>query len=75
MSLKLERRSAMEKNYQIEKVKFERDDFLVDVILQNNATKEVLFGASMSEETLRETIEKGLVVLYSKSRKTRWFKG
>ena len=48
---------------------------LIGVILQNYLTKDVLYGASMSQETLTETIEKGLVVLYSKSRKCRWFKG
>jgi phosphoribosyl-AMP cyclohydrolase len=48
---------------------------LISVILQNYLTQEVLYGASMSQEALTETIEKGLVVLYSKSRKCRWLKG
>ena len=48
---------------------------LINVILQNNITKDVLYGASMSKETLKETMEIGYVVLYSRSRKCRWFKG
>lgn len=59
----------------MEAVIFERDGYLVDVILQNFFTKKVLFGASMRKEDLRETIERGIVVLWSKSRKTRWVKG
>jgi phosphoribosyl-ATP pyrophosphohydrolase/phosphoribosyl-AMP cyclohydrolase len=48
---------------------------LIGIILQNYQTKEVLYGASMSREALEETIQKELVVLYSKSRKCRWLKG
>lgn len=59
----------------LKKVRFEREGALVDVILQNYITKEVLFGASMSKETLEETIEKGVVVLFSRSRRKRWLKG
>jgi phosphoribosyl-AMP cyclohydrolase len=57
------------------KVQFKRDGFLVDIILQNYITKDVLFGASMSREILEETIKRGVVVLFSKSRKVRWVKG
>lgn len=59
----------------MEKAKFERDGFLIDVILQEFETKVVLFGASMRREDLEETIKKGIVVLWSKSRKKRWAKG
>lgn len=48
---------------------------LIGVILQNYLTKEVLYGASMTREALEETIENGLVVLYSKTEKCRWLKG
>lgn len=48
---------------------------LISVILQNYQTKEVLYGASMNKFTLAETIEIGLVVLYSKTAKDRWLKG
>lgn len=48
---------------------------LVDVIVQNWLTKKVLFGASMSQETLKETMVTNFLVLYSKSRKGRWLKG
>lgn len=59
----------------IKGIEFKRDGFLIDVILQNCITRDVLFGASMTKETLLETIEKGVVVLYSKSRGMRWLKG
>ena len=59
----------------IKKVRFEREGLLVDVILQDYLTKEVLFGASMTKETLWETIEKGIVVLWSRSRRKKWLKG
>jgi len=48
---------------------------LIEVILQNYKTGQVLFGASMSRETLEETLKTGFVVLYSRSRKGRWLKG
>ena len=48
---------------------------LVDVILQHDITGGVLFGASMDQETFRETLTCKNVVLYSKSRKCRWYKG
>ena len=48
---------------------------LINGILQNKKTKQVLYGASMSSKTLDETMETGFVVLYSRSRKCRWFKG
>lgn len=48
---------------------------LLDVILQNNGSGKVLFGASMSMDTLNETLETGFIVLYSRSRKCRWLKG
>jgi phosphoribosyl-AMP cyclohydrolase len=57
------------------KVRFERDNFLVDVILQDYITRENLFRGSMSKDTLEETIESGLVTLYSRSLKKKWLKG
>lgn len=48
---------------------------LINVILQNQNNGQVLFEASMSRDTLDETLEIGFVVLYSRSRKCRWFKG
>lgn len=48
---------------------------LIGVILQNYETRAVLYGASMSRETLAETLASGWVVLYSQSRKCRWLKG
>lgn len=48
---------------------------LIPVILQNYETNAVLFGASMTMETLEETMETGYVALYSKSRRAYWRKG
>jgi phosphoribosyl-AMP cyclohydrolase len=59
----------------VKRIRFEREGFLIDVILQDCITGDVLFGASMTRETFLETIDKGIVVLFSKSRKERWVKG
>lgn len=48
---------------------------LISVILQNFVTKQVLFGSFMSKENLIETMETGYVILFSRSRNKRWFKG
>jgi phosphoribosyl-AMP cyclohydrolase len=48
---------------------------LIDVILQNHLNSQVLYGASMNQQNFEETLKTGFVVLYSKSRKTRWLKG
>ena len=48
---------------------------LVDAIAQCYDTSQVLMKATMSEETLRETIETGIATYWSRSRKERWMKG
>jgi len=48
---------------------------LVPVVAQDTASGEVLMMAWMNRETLLETIEKGVMVYYSRSRKKRWLKG
>lgn len=48
---------------------------LINVVLQNFETGQVLFNASMSEESLNQTLELREVVLYSRSRKCLWRKG
>lgn len=50
-------------------------DGLVPAIAQQWDTHEVLMMAWMSEETLRETLETGRAVYYSRSRQSRWAKG
>lgn len=51
------------------------DAGLVPAIVQDAATDEVLMMAYMSEETLRETMESGQMVYWSRSRRERWKKG
>jgi phosphoribosyl-AMP cyclohydrolase/phosphoribosyl-ATP pyrophosphohydrolase/phosphoribosyl-AMP cyclohydrolase len=50
-------------------------DGLVPAIVQEHGTGEVLMMAWMNEETLRETLESGRTVFWSRSRQQRWRKG
>lgn len=55
-------------------VKFD-DKGLVTAIAQDSKTNEVLMLAYMNKETLAETLEKGVMVYFSRSRQKRWLKG
>lgn len=48
---------------------------LVPAIAQDASTNEVLMMAYMTAETLRETIDSGRMVYWSRSRQERWVKG
>lgn len=48
---------------------------LVPTIVQEEGTGEVLMMAWMNEEVLRETLESGRTVFWSRSRQARWRKG
>jgi len=48
---------------------------LVPAIAQDAETDEVLMMAHMTEATLRETLESGRMVYWSRSRQERWAKG
>jgi phosphoribosyl-AMP cyclohydrolase len=48
---------------------------LVDVVLQDYFDGQVLFVASMRQESFEKTLKAGMVVLYSQSRKCLWPKG
>ncbi len=50
-------------------------DGLVPAIVQEAGTREVLMVAWMNEDTLRETLESGRTVFWSRSRQERWRKG
>ena len=50
-------------------------DGLVPVVAQEAGTKDVLMVAWMNEATLRETLESGRMVYWSRSRQERWAKG
>lgn len=48
---------------------------LVPAIVQDAATDQVLMMAYMTQSTLRETLETGRMVYWSRSRQERWVKG
>jgi phosphoribosyl-AMP cyclohydrolase len=48
---------------------------LVPAIAQDSKTGEVLMLAYMDRDSLFETLEKGVMVYFSRSRKKRWLKG
>jgi phosphoribosyl-AMP cyclohydrolase/phosphoribosyl-ATP pyrophosphohydrolase/phosphoribosyl-AMP cyclohydrolase len=50
-------------------------DGLVAAIVQEAGTGEVLMMAWMNEATLKETLESGRTVFWSRSRQERWAKG
>ena len=51
------------------------DDGLVPAIVQDATTDQVLMMAYMTEETLRETLDRGRMVYWSRSRQEKWVKG
>jgi len=51
------------------------DDGLVPAIVQDAETDRVLMMAYMTAETLRETLDTGRMVYWSRSRQERWVKG
>ncbi len=58
----------------IDAVKFD-DKGLVTAIAQDAESKEVLMVAYMNRDTLKETLETGKMVYWSRSRQERWLKG
>ena len=51
------------------------DNGLITAVAQDADTGEVLMVAYMNEESLRQTIEKGEAVYFSRSRQKLWHKG
>ena len=51
------------------------DDGLVPAIAQDAETDQVLMMAYMTEETLHETLDRGRMVYWSRSRQEKWVKG
>lgn len=51
------------------------DKGLVSAIAQDHISGEVLMLAYMNRDTLSESLEKGVMIYFSRSRKKRWFKG
>ncbi len=63
----------MENNF-IETIKFDING-LIPAIVQDASTKQVLMLAYMNQEALRQTLEKGETVFWSRSRNEFWHKG
>jgi phosphoribosyl-AMP cyclohydrolase len=59
---------------QLERVAYNADG-LVAAIIQEAGTGQVLMMGWMNAETLRETLETGRTVFWSRSRQERWRKG
>jgi phosphoribosyl-AMP cyclohydrolase/phosphoribosyl-ATP pyrophosphohydrolase/phosphoribosyl-AMP cyclohydrolase len=59
---------------QLAEVRYNSDG-LVAAIVQDHESGEVLMMAWMNEDTLRETLESGRTVFWSRSRQERWRKG
>ena len=57
------------------KIDFEKGNGLVPCIVQDATSKKVLMLAYMNQESLKKTMETGLAVFYSRSRKELWTKG
>jgi phosphoribosyl-AMP cyclohydrolase len=58
----------------LDSIKFDANG-LVAAIAQDADSGEVLMIAWMNRDTLKETLETGRMVYYSRSRKKRWLKG
>lgn len=58
----------------LDTVKFDSNG-LVSAIAQDADTGEVLMLAYMNRDTLTETLQKGVMIYFSRSRQKRWFKG
>lgn len=58
----------------LDQVKFDANG-LVPVVVQDEATNQVLMLAYMNLESVQETVQLGQMVYYSRSRAARWHKG
>ena len=58
----------------LDPVKFD-DHGLVTAVVQDYRSNEVLMVAYMNREALTETLERGVMIYFSRSRKKRWLKG
>ena len=58
----------------LKNIKFDNNG-LVQAIAQDSTTGEVLMLAYMNKESIEKTLEKGVAVYWSRSRKSLWIKG
>ena len=59
----------------IKDIDFKKQKGLVPAIIQEEKTGEILMLGYMNEESLKQTLEKGYAVFWSRSRKELWLKG
>lgn len=57
------------------KIDFDKGDGLVPAIVQDDRTEQVLMLGYMNSDSLKKTLDTGLVTFYSRSRQTLWTKG
>ena len=58
----------------IEQLKYNADGLVV-AIAQDHETKDILMLAYMNEQTVRQTLETGIMTYWSRSRQKVWVKG
>ncbi|MBM4279144.1 MAG: phosphoribosyl-AMP cyclohydrolase [Deltaproteobacteria bacterium] len=56
-------------------IDFKKGDGLIPVIIQDEATHQVLMLGYMNQESWEETLKTGKVTFWSRSRKKLWLKG
>ena len=59
----------------MKKLKFQKKDGLIPVIIQEDNSGEVLMLGYMNAEALQKSIKKGFVYFWSRERKKLWMKG
>ncbi len=62
------------KKIQVEDIKFDKHK-LLPIIIQEYSTSQVLMLAWVNENSLRKTIDSGLMTYWSRSRNCLWVKG
>jgi phosphoribosyl-ATP pyrophosphohydrolase/phosphoribosyl-AMP cyclohydrolase len=65
----------MRKLNKVSEVDFNKDNGLVPVVIQDNATHKVLMLGYMNAEALNRTMEDGKVTFFSRSKQRLWTKG
>ena len=65
----------METQLNTVKIDFEKSGGLVPAVVQDVQTLEVLMVGYMNEEAYQETLKKGLVTFFSRSKGRLWTKG
>lgn len=73
-SVKCQENISMNPSLLIEQLKYNADGLVV-AIAQDHKTREILMVAYMNADTVRQTIETGIMTYWSRSRQKVWVKG